>query len=247
MVPSGQAALYSERLVRLPDSYQINDRDPPCAAAPSRAAVGLPEGRPVLACFCGGYKIDRQVFRLWCDILAESPAAVLWLLADSPATGRNLRAAAAREGLAADRLILADPLPKPAHLARVGLADLFLDTLVYGAHTTASDALWAGVPVVTRLGDAFASRVGASVVRAHGLPELVVEDLGAYRRLAVALANDPQRLAALRARTRANRATMPLFDTARGVRHLERAYLAMWRRHAAGLPPDAIDIPAEGT
>lgn len=242
VTPPGGEAAYSEALVRLAHSYQVNDRDQAIGPATTRSAEALPEQGFVFCCFCASFKIEPAVFAAWMQLLRQVPDSVLWLYAETPEAERNLRGHAAKAGIAAARLVFATRRPKADHLARLRLADLFLDTLTYGAHTTASDALWAGVPVVTRRGDAFAARVGASLLTAIGLPELVAPDLAAYAATALRLAREPAALAALRARLAANRLTTPLFDTARFARGLEDAYRRMWSRHRAGQRPGLIDL-----
>jgi predicted O-linked N-acetylglucosamine transferase (SPINDLY family) len=167
---------------------------------------------------------------------------VLWLLGDNPSAVRNLRGEAEQRGLDPARLVFAPRLPADEHLARHRLADLFLDTLPYNAHTTSSDALWAGLPVLTSMGNAFPGRVAASLLQAIGLPELVTNNLGEYEERAFELATQPDRLQALRVRLAHNRSTCPLFDTLRFCRHLESAYTTMWQRHQAGLAPETFAV-----
>jgi protein O-GlcNAc transferase len=231
---------FSERLVHLPDCYQPNDSRRRIAdETPTRAESGLPESGFVFACFNNSYKITPTVFDVWCRLLCAVPGGVLWLLQDNEWAAVNLRREAATRGVAPERLVFA-PRRKPAeHLARHRRADLFLDTLPYGAHTTASDALWAGLPIVTCAGATFASRVAGSLLRAAGLPELVTGDLAAYEGLALRLASDPAALATVKARLAANRATAPLFDTERYRRGIEAAYLDMvaaYRRDGTAPP-----------
>jgi predicted O-linked N-acetylglucosamine transferase (SPINDLY family) len=211
----------------------------PCA----RAAEGLPESAFVFCCFNSAYKITPDVFDIWMRILARVEGSVLWLFEENPWACVNLRNEAARRGIAPQRLVFAKSLPLAEHLARHRLADLFLDTLPYNAHTTASDALWAGLPVLTRTGETFASRVAASLLRATGLPELITSTASEYEELAVDLAHHPERLHALRQRLQQNRPTAPLFDCQSFTRHLESAYTAIFERYHASLPPDHIHIP----
>jgi predicted O-linked N-acetylglucosamine transferase (SPINDLY family) len=226
LVPPGDEAGYGERVLRLAGSYQVNDRAQAIApAAPSRAEYGLPESAVVFACFNKHYKIERPVYAAWMRILAAVPEAVLWLLGGHGE--KALRRAAVAAGIDPVRIVFAHKKPKPEHLARHRLADLFLDTPTCNAHTTASDALWAGLPLLAWPGDAFAGRVASSLLHAVGLPELVMADGEAYERTAIELARDRARLAALRARLAQNRLTAPLFDTPRFARGLEAAYLAM--------------------
>jgi protein O-GlcNAc transferase len=243
VAPPSHASGYAELLVRLPGSYQVNDRARRIAdSAPSRRDVGLPDSGFVFCCFNNNYKISPRVFAAWMRLLHARPDSVLWLLEDNADAGRNLRAEAARAGIAPERLVFAARLPLADHLARHRLADLFLDTLPCNAHTTASDALWAGLPVLTCAGGAFAARVGASLASAAGLAELVCADLDAYEALALELSADRERLAALRHRLQDRRMALPLFDTDAFRRHFEQALEGIWQRHRSGLPPAALDI-----
>ena len=239
VAPAGSEPQFQERLVRLPDMYQPSDAGAALGPAPTRAEVGLPETGFVFACFNSNLKIGPEVFALWMRILLSLDGAVLWLMQDHPAAARRLRAAAEAAGVNPARLIFAPRASLEAHLARQRCADLFLDTFPYGAHTTASDALWAGLPVVTPLGPAFPGRVAASLAIAAGLPELVAPDTEAYVRIALDLARDHERIALLKSRLAARRA--PLFDRDRYRQALEAAYIGMWTRALAetaarGLP-----------
>jgi predicted O-linked N-acetylglucosamine transferase (SPINDLY family) len=242
--PPGSEAHFREGLVYLPDCYQPND-DRQCIAdvAPDRAACGLPENAFVYCCFNQSYKIEPQLFDVWMRILERVPESVLWLYRKYAEAEVNLRREAERRGIDPQRLIFASRLPKAEHLARHRHADLFLDTRRYNAHTTASDALWAGVPLITCPGETFASRVGASLLHAAGLADLVMPDMQAYEETAVRLAQRPDEIAALKARLQANRLTHPLFDTERYARNLERAFDAMWEAYARGQKPRAIHVP----
>jgi predicted O-linked N-acetylglucosamine transferase (SPINDLY family) len=243
VVPADEQPWFDEQLVHLPHSYQVNDSKRPVAAVrPTRAAAGLPDTGFVFCCFNSSYKLRPEFLAIWLRLLAAVPDSVLWLLEFAPAASDRLRRAAAAGGIDPMRLVFAPSVRFPDHLARQPLADLCLDTLPYGGHTTASDALWSGVPLVTCRGATFPGRVGASLLTALGLPELIAEGLADYEALALALARDPERLGALRRRLAAARDTAPLFDCARFTRDLERAYDAMMARHDAGLPPAAIRI-----
>ena len=245
VLPPEHAQHYTERIVWLPDSYQCNDNTRSIAQqTPSRAEAGLPEAGFVFCCFNNNYKITPAVFEVWMCLLRAVPGSVLWLLGDNDAATCNLRAEAAARGVESTRLIFAQRTDPAAHLARHRLADLFLDTLPYNAHTTASDALWAGLPVLTCRGNAFAGRVAASLLHAVGLPQLVTTSLEEYQARALELVRDPPQLAGLRARLASNRMTQPLFDTQRFCRHLEKAYSAMWQRYGNGLPPESFEVPA---
>ena len=236
---------YTEKVVTLPHSYQANDNKRRIGdLATSRAAAGLPEDGFVFCCFNNNHKIMPAVFARWMDILAAADGSVLWLLEDNAAIADNLRHEAVQRGMDPARLVFAPRASPRAHLARHRLADLFLDTLPYNAHTTASDALWTGLPVLTCVGEAFAGRVAASLLKALGLADLITNTPAAYTALAVALARDPARLQDVRQRLAANRATQPLFNTQLYARHIEAAYAQMYERHHAGLPPAHITIGA---
>lgn len=233
VVPPRQQPFFSEKLVYMPHCYQVTDCTRPIAPrVPTRAECGLPETGFVFCCFNSSYKITPPVFDVWMRLLAAVPASALWLLEDHPEASANLRREAQSRGVAAARLVFAPGLPSPSHLARFALADLFLDTLPYNAHTLASDALWGGCPLVTCSGEAFPSRVAGSLLRAVGLPDLVTNSLADYEALALRLATGPDYCRAIRARLRANlranRLASPLFDTRRFARDLEVAYLAMY-------------------
>jgi len=243
VAPPGDDAHFSERLVRLEGSYQVNDREQAIDAdGGDRARHGLPANAFVYCSFNRPYKIDREAFDCWMRILQRTPGSVLWLYAEGPAA-ENLRRAAAAHGVDPARLVFGSLLRKPQHLARLRLADLFLDTFTCNAHTSASDALWAGVPVVTRRGNAFATRVGESLLRATGLPELVAGDTEGYEALAVRHASDAAWRLGIRSRLAHARDTAPLFDTDRTARQLDAAYAEAWRRHLAGEPPASFEVP----
>ncbi|WP_085314859.1 O-linked N-acetylglucosamine transferase, SPINDLY family protein [Derxia lacustris] len=247
LTPDGSAADYSEALAYLPHSYQPHARYRTPDAAPTRAQAGLPASGVVFCCFNQAYKITPAVFSVWCQLLLMVDDSVLWLLAD-PAAEANLRNAAFGLGIAADRLVFAPDCPQPEHLARLALADIVLDTAPYNAHTTASDALGAGVPLVTCAGATFASRVAGSLLNAVGLGELITDNLDDYFELALALATDPARLIETRARLVAAGPTAPLFNVAKYTRDLEALYEGMWARKQAGLPPaplGAVPLAAE--
>lgn len=237
IIPPSHEHYYSERVLRLP-CYQPSFRARAVApVAPSRAEVGLPDDAMVYCCFNGAHKIHRFTFERWLSILSQVPGSVLWLLGSSPATNERLQAYAAERGVAKELLIFAQKLANPHHLARYGLADLFLDTTPYGAHTTASDALWSGVPVLTASGRSFASRVCGSLVRAAGLPELVCESPSELVERAVRFGRDRASLEPLRARLREGRDTCTLFDTPLLVSQLEELYAQMWSDCCAGQLP----------
>jgi predicted O-linked N-acetylglucosamine transferase (SPINDLY family) len=196
----------------------------------------------VLCCFNNCYKITPPVFDSWMQILKGAANSVLWLFEENAIAPNNLKREAAARGIDPQRLIFAARMPHDDHLARLRHADLFLDTAPYNAHTTASDALWMGLPLVTRIGDTFAGRVAASLLTAMGVPELVTSSVEAYEALAIELAGNPERRAAIKRKLAANRQTAPLFDTTRYTRHVEAAYVAMYERWQAGLPPADIAV-----
>lgn len=241
LIPAALRQHYSEKVACLPDSYQPNDRRRVIAeGGADRAEHGLPQDGFVFCCFNNSFKITPGVFDSWMRILAQAPGSVLWLLSYAPVVERNLRAAAAARGIDPQRLVFARPLPLPQHLARHRAADLFLDTLPYNAHTTASDALWAGLPVLTLMGESFASRVAASLLTAAGLPELITPSREAYERTALELWRDRGALAGFRAQLEADRLSCALFDSARYTQNLERLFAMMVERQRGGLPPDHL-------
>ena len=242
VIPPGADVHYTERIVRLPDAYQVNDSKRRIAdASPTRAEAGLPEAAFVFCCFNSNYKITPEIFEIWMRLLDRAPGSVLWVLEDNATASENLRREARRRAVAPERLIFAPPVPADRHLARHRLADLFLDTRPVNAHTTASDALWTGLPLVTCTDEAFAGRVAASLLHAVGLPELVAHDLADYEAMALRLATTPALLTEIRARLAQNR-THPLFDTDRYRRHLEAAYTVMWEQYERGLPPESFAV-----
>jgi predicted O-linked N-acetylglucosamine transferase (SPINDLY family) len=227
LIPPTSEMFYSEKVLRLP-CYQPNNRTRKVSDRPvSREDSGLPADAVVYCCFNGAHKISRFTFDRWLTILERVPKGVLWLLSSNEATNQRLTAHAVARGIAAERIVFATKLANPFHLARYVLADLFLDTTPYGAHTTASDALWMGVPVLTLSGRSFASRVCGSLVRSAGLPELVTESADEFVDRAVALGNDPATLLGYRERLSANRDTSTLFDMPMLVRKLEELYQQM--------------------
>ena len=248
VIPPGMERHYTEKVVRLPDTFQCNDsqRDAVTRAS-SRTAAGLPEGSVVYCCVNNSAKFSPAIFDSWARILREVPRSVLWLAAAHPILQGNLQKEARARDVEPERLVFAPHVKDYAeHLARLSLADAFLDTLPYNAHTTASDALWAGVPVVTRPGEALAARVAGSLLHAIGMRELITNTPEEYEALAVRLGKDPEFLAATKAKLAANRTTQPLFDTDRFRRHIEAAYIAMWGRVQRGeLPADITIAPID--
>jgi protein O-GlcNAc transferase len=244
IAPPGSEPEFSEKLIRLPFTYQSNDRKRQIGEKVTRADVGLPADAFVFCNFNQGFKLNRQLFELWMDLLHRRPNAVLWLAQENEWATAALRQHVRSLGVAEDRVIFGPRLPLDQHLARLSLADLALDCVPYGSHTTASDALWAGVPQLAIHGDTFASRVSSSLLTAIGLPELISNSLEDHRGLALRLSEDRALLAGYRARLAENRLTTPLFDSAGFTRYMEAGYEAIWRRCLDGLPPDHIHVPA---
>ncbi|MHB8814748.1 MAG: O-linked N-acetylglucosamine transferase, SPINDLY family protein [Steroidobacteraceae bacterium] len=247
LIPQSERDFYTEKVVHLPDSYQVNDRRRRIIEQTStRAEAGLPDEAFVFCCFNNNWKITGSVFDAWMRVLSSVPGSVLWLLEDNSWAAENLRRAAADRGVQSGRLVFAPRTASELHLPRHRLADLFLDTVPYNAHTTASDALWSGLPVLTCTGRTFAARVAASLLSAAGLSELITSSLQEYETLAIELARAPGRLAALRAKLTSDREALPLFDTPRFCRHLEAAYRRMWLRHLQGKAPEAFGVERLG-
>ncbi|MHB8885478.1 MAG: O-linked N-acetylglucosamine transferase family protein [Methylovirgula sp.] len=250
-VPMDQQPFYDEKIVHLPDCYQPNDTQRRVTdLTPSRADCSLPEEGFVFCCFNNTYKITPRFFSLWMRLLEAVPGSVLWLFDANAKVKANLGKEAMQRGIDPRRLIFAPRIGPMDHLARQRRADLFLDCLPYNAHTTTSDALWVGLPVITLLGETFAGRVAASLLHAIGMPELVTHSEAEYEALALRLATEPQLLANLRRKLHANRLTHPLFNTERYTRHLEAAFTEMWETWAKGEPPRPIvvtPLPVEET
>ncbi|MCR6630802.1 MAG: tetratricopeptide repeat protein [Magnetospirillum sp.] len=243
VLPDGVQQFYDEAIVRLPGCYQVNDRKRPRPrTAPSRAELGLPADGLVLACFNQPYKLRPAEFDIWMNLLRQVDGAVLWLFSDAGAAEANLRAEAPARGIDPGRVVFARRAEPADHLARYHHVDLFLDTLPYGAHTTASDALWMGCPVVTMVGETFAGRVGASLLHAAGLKRLVTRSPAEYEAAALALLRDGDERAAIRRHLWEDALSLPLFDTPTTTRAVERAYGLMWERAVAGLRPEPFDV-----
>lgn len=242
--PPDSEAWYTEKLARLPNCFMPHDsRQKISERTPSRIESGLPERGFVFVCFNNQYKITPEVFSVWMRLLRQVDGSVLWLTDGPEMMKRNLQREAMVRGVASERLIFAKRVEAMEdHLARYSLADLFVDTLPYNAHTTACDALWAGVPVLTRTGQAFASRVAASLLHAVGLPELVTDSPEAYEALALSLARDPALMAGVRRRLAEQRATCALFDTHRLAEDMACLFTAMQRRRLDGLPPAHLTL-----
>jgi predicted O-linked N-acetylglucosamine transferase (SPINDLY family) len=243
LISSEQQLCYSEKVVYLPNSYQVNDRKRLISDRQfTRQELGLPENGFVFCCFNNNFKILPATFEGWMRILKAVEGSVLWLFQDNSWAVENLKKEAEKQGIAADRLVFAERLPLPEHLARHRQADLFLDTFPYNAHTTTSDALWTGLPVLTLMGQSFASRVAASLLNAVGLPELITTSQDDYEALAIELAMNPQKLEDIKLKLARNRLTAPLFDTPHFTKNLEAAYIEMYGRHHTSLEPDHITI-----
>lgn len=242
VIPPGEEVYYDEKVIRLPGAYQPNDRQRSIAPAMSRAEAGLP---PEGLVFCSPnqfYKISPDCFQMWMTLLKEVPDSVLWLMDWNRWGKENLRQAASLQGVDPNRLIFAPFMPLDQHLARMALADLYLDTTPYNGHTTMSDCLWVGVPGITHCGTTFAARVAASLLHAIECPELITHDWQSYLQRALHLAREPQALSDLRQKVGHNRLTTPLFDSLTFTRHLEEAYRAIWNRYERGQPADHLMI-----
>lgn len=243
VTPENHDAYFSEKLVRMPHCYQANDyRQEIAEKKRTRTDFGLPEKSFVFCSFNQSYKIEPLIFDVWMSILKKVPKSVLWLMVSGNNTREKLRKEAAARHVAPDRLFFADHMPKDEHLARYRLTDIALDTRLVNGHTTTSDALWAGIPVVTLKGKHFASKVSASILTAVGLPELIARTCEEYEQIALRLANYPEKLDELRKKLAKNRLKKPLFDTPRFVMNLETAYEAMWKTFLAGKDPSAIRV-----
>jgi predicted O-linked N-acetylglucosamine transferase (SPINDLY family) len=247
VIPDEHVSFYTENVVYLPDTYWPTDSGQTIdTRVPTRGEAGLPEAEFVFCCFNQNYKIAPPVFDVWVRLLRQVEGSVLWLVEDNADAARNLRQEAQRRGVSSDRLVFAPRVKLEEYLARLRLADLFLDTLPFNAHTTASDALWAGLPVVTCAGSSFAARVAGSLLHAIGLPELITDSLRDYETLVLQLAREPDRLAQIKSKLARNRQNFPLFDTARFRSHIESAYQTMLERHQRGEPPAGFAVPPIG-
>lgn len=242
VVPPDQQEYFTERLVYLPDTYLPNSARPLSDAAPARTVCGLPENAFVFFCFNQTYKITPEIFSVWMRILHRTPGSVLWLLKPDDTTANNLSREAALRGVDFNRLVFAPKMPQAAHMARHHHADLFLDTPIVNAITTTCDALLMGCPVLTCPGETFVGRVAGSLLRAFEMPELIASNLQEYEDLAVAIATTPQRYRSLREKVAHKRETAPLFNSTRYTRHLDAAYLEMWRLHQVGEAPKPFAI-----
>jgi protein O-GlcNAc transferase len=246
LIPMDQQKYFSEKVALLPECFQVNDARRPIARhPPSRREAGLPDRGFIFCCFNNTAKITPDIFDVWMRLLRGVEGSVLWLAAAEASARGNLAREAARRGVSPDRLVFAPKLKRQEdHLARHCLADLFLDTRYFNAHSTASDSLWAGLPVVTCLGTTYASRVAGSLLNSVGLEELIASSIEDYEALALKLARDPVLLASIKQKLARNRKTHPLFDTARFARHLEAAYGTMWERYQRGQSPQSFAVAA---
>jgi protein O-GlcNAc transferase len=243
MTPPEDQVYYTEKFVYMPNCYQINDKNQPVSEMEYRRSdFGLPENAFVFCSFNTAYKIEPVMFGAWMDILKDVPESVLWLLRDNPHMERNLKSAAENHNVPGNRLVFSDKIPKDSHISRLKLADLALDTRLVSGHITTSDALFAGVPVITKRGDHFISRAPSSILTHMGFPELVTDSLAGYKDLAVRLAKERDTLEVIRERLKRNRETASLFDTARFVKNYEKGLTAMWDTWRTGRPPEMIVV-----
>jgi predicted O-linked N-acetylglucosamine transferase (SPINDLY family) len=243
VIPDAQKSNYSENIIFMPDSYMPQDNTRRISNKPvSRTGCGLPEHGFVFCCFNNSFKISPQEFDIWMRLLNEIEGSVLWLLRTNEWSESNLRNEADKRGVDSNRLVFANKLPLEEHLGRLRLADLFLDTFNFNAHTTASDALWAGVPVVTKIGKSFAARVAGSLLTAIELPELITKTEREYQALALSLASNPKTLTSIKKKLAEKKNSASLFDTERYTKNLERAYVQAYQRYADGLPPAEFKV-----
>ncbi len=243
VIPPDRRSDFTEKVVYLPRSYQVNDSKRKISERVfTKRELGLPESGFVFCCFNNNYKIHPATFHGWMKILKAVDGSVLCLLEDNATAAMNLRSHAHDAGVETSRLVFAKRMKLDEHLARHSLADLFLDTLACNAHTTASDALWAGLPVLTCLGKAFAGRVAGSLLRAIELPELITHTQADYEARAIELATHPDKLHEIKSKLQKNRMTTPLFNGKLFALHIESAYASMFARHQAGLPPEHIEV-----
>jgi protein O-GlcNAc transferase len=243
VIPRESIEFYSEKIIYLPFSYQANDDKKEISPQVFRRTdFGLPENNFIFCCFNNNYKITPKIFSIWMEVLKSVSASCLWIIGDNDVAKKNLITETVKHGIDPSRLIFSDRIKVSEHIGRHRLADLFLDTLPYNAHTTASDALWAGLPLLTLKGDTFPGRVGASLLNTIGLPELITYSLKEYRDVAIDLAHNPDKLTAIKIKLAENRLTTPLFNTKLFTNYLENAYQAAYDRYHAGLAPDHIVI-----
>jgi len=243
VTPENQALFYSEKFVHMPDTYQINSKPLKKNGRKfSRNGLGLPVDGFVYCCFCSNYKIEPVIFKIWMKILKRVPNSVLWLLRGNDSVQKNLKKEVSKYGIDSERIFFADKIDKVDHLERLKLADIALDTIAVNGAATTSDALWAGIPVITMKGTHFASRMSASILNAVGLNDLILKDEDAYLKVAVELGNSPKLVGDIKERLRTNRLEKPLFDTQGFVKNLEKAYEEMWKRHVSGKKTEMIRV-----
>jgi len=241
--PEDYEKYYTEKIIYLPDSYQVNDSKRIISDHPfTKAELGLPDNSFVYCCFNNNYKILPEIFDVWMDILKNTTETVIWLFEDNPSATTNLKLEAIKRGVSDQRLIFAKSMPLDKHLSRHKFADLFLDTRPYNAHTTASDALWAGLPILTYPGNSFPSRVASSLLKSVGLDELIVCSLDEYRDKAIQFANNPSQLNIIKEKLANNKSSFPLFDTKRFTANLEKAYKSIYNDYLQGLAPNNVRV-----
>jgi predicted O-linked N-acetylglucosamine transferase (SPINDLY family) len=243
LIPESSRSKYTEKIIYMPNSYQVNDSKRKISLGKvSKLSEKIPENSFVFACFNNNYKITPEVFDSWMRIIKSIDGSVLWLLGDNENAITNLKNEAVARGVDANRLLFAKRIPIEDHLARHEFADLFLDTFPYNAHTTASDALWAGLPVITMMGESFASRVAASLLSALEMPELITNMRQDYESLAIELAANPNKLLAIRKKLEIKKKTSAVFDGAMFAKNLENAYEQIYSRYQSGLLPNHIEV-----
>ena len=243
LIPKDSQKYYSEKIVYLPDTYQANDSTKKISDRIfTREELGLPKDAFVFCCFNNNYKITPQVFDVWMRLLERVENSVLWILSEDINISKNLKNETTKRGIDFNRIVFAERIKMNEHLARQKVADLFIDTFPYTGHTTASDALWVGLPVLTRIGKSFASRVSASLLNAIDLSELVTSSEKEYEDLAVEIAKNPTKLKEIKNKLKNNRSSKPLFNTQIFTRNIEKAYSLMYERYLKNLPLDNIEI-----
>ena len=243
LIPNGEEINYSEKIIYLPDTYQCNDSKKVISKKKFfRKDFNLPEDKFIFCCFNQKYKLNPETTKIWASVMQKVNNSVLWLLDDENQSTYNLVEEFKSAGLHSSRIIFSKKLPLDEHLARHRLADLFLDTFPYGAHTTASDSLWSGLPLITKIGNTFASRVAASLLKAIGLDELITTSDVEYINLATELANNPKKLNLIKNKLNENIKTKPLFDTKKFTKNLETGYFLVNKRYLENLPAENIEV-----
>jgi len=243
VIPKNNKNFFSEKIVYLPNSYQVNDSKKKISEKKfTRSEIGLPKTGFIFCCFNQNAKITPAIFNLWMNILKKVDGSILWLLEEDAVANNNLKKEAINKGVSSDRIIFSKRIDIKEHLSRISIADLFLDTFPYNAHTTASDSLWAGVPILSYQGQSFQSRVAASLLNSIDAKELIVNSITEYESLSVELALNPLKLKIIRDKIQKNRLTKPLFNTFLYAGHLEKAYKRMYEIYQKNLPPDHIYI-----